>query len=304
MTQNYNVPTNEMLEGSRTKRLLFIGDKNDFTLFDAVFIDPFSDDWEASIEASEAMATAETREDEQMELTEVVEADMKAVNFICVSSKYFVQKAFADSPAAQNKFGLDDFDTLARTQNGIAVFLTNLYQQCNVPAQKAKLLAAGMTQLQIDAVDTLRKKFVQDNAEQNEFIENTTQATADRNKQYNDTYGFWQRVNRASKVVFYGNPIKLNLYAMPHGTAGEVFDVEGKVTDGSNNNAPLKLVEVEIKELGIKTKTNFYGNYGFVGIAPGTYTLSFTLPGYGPKTVPFTLVQDGKAVVNATMQVL
>ena len=304
MSYHFNVTPGEMLEGSRAVRIIFIQDQQDFKDFDLEFDTPFAGEWETSILASEAAETAETRLDEQKAETAVVLEDMKQVRFIFAQSKYFVQKAFPKQAEVQNKFGLNNVDKDGSTQKELAIFLTTLYTQCNSAANKPALLAAGMTQLKIDAIASLAAKFVGDNQTQNAFILQTAQATEDRAKQYNATYDYWQRVNRASKVVFWDNLIKLNQYAMPHGSEGENFNVEGKVTDGSNNNANLKNVDVEIKELGIVTKTNFYGNFGFVNIPAGSYTLSFTLPGYGPKTVPFTLVQDGKAVVNTTMQVL
>ena len=304
MPQNFSVPAADMLQDGRTMQALFLDDKAEFIALDDQFDDPFAADWLESIDTSDGVETAETREDEQMQKTEDVLLQIDEVVKVHTVSKYFVEKAFAGKKGLQNKFGLDDFATEGRTQRAISSFLENLYKQCQSADYKPALLAAGMTQAQIDEIETVRQAFNDLNTDQDKFIRTTTQATADRDKQYNSTYDFAQRVNRASKVIFRGNIIKLNQYALPHGSSGEDFNVEGKVTDGSNGGATLKGVLVEIKELGVTTYTNFYGNFGFVDIPAGSYTLSFTLPGYGPKTVPFTLVANGKQVINQSMTVL
>ena len=304
MALPFNESAGEMLEGSRAVRIIFIEDKTTFETFDPDLADPFADDWLTSIETSEAAETAETRLDTQKAETAVVLEDMKQVRFVFAQSKYFVQKAFAGQPDVQNRFGLNNFDADGASQHQLAIFLSTLYGHCNGAAYKPALLAAGMTQTQIDAIKTLLDKFNADNEKQNAFILQTTQATTARDTQYAATYQYWQRVNRASKVVFWDNIVKLNQYAMPHGSPTENFNVEGKVTDASNGGANLKGVLVEVKELGISTLTNFYGNYGFVDIPAGNYTLQFTLAAYGPKTVPFSMVENGKIVSNQSLSLL
>jgi hypothetical protein len=52
------------------------------------------------------------------------------------------------------KFGLDDYEEAAYNQSKFATFLTLLYKQCKIPANETKLMTAGMTLLQIEAINT------------------------------------------------------------------------------------------------------------------------------------------------------
>ena len=302
MPNNFNVPATEMLEDARTKRLLFIGDKAAFVAIDPDFADPFEADWLAAIVQGEGVETAENRMDRQMDETQYVQEAMAEATRVYITAKYYIEKAYAGRPSFQNNFGLNDFSTSGNTQNGMAVFLTNLFQKCNSAEYKPDLLAAGMTQDQIDSIDAAYNLFVNDNSDQNLFIETNAQASKERSDIYNDCYAYMQRVNRASKVVFYGNPVKLNQYELPHGSEGVNYAIEGDVLDGSNNNKPLKGVTVEIVQNGAGAVTNARGKFGFVGITPGNYTLQLSLPGYTTLTAPVQLSANSRATVNLVMQ--
>lgn len=303
MSRNFNVPSGEMLTQSRAVRQLFNGDKALFKAFDANLDDPFTDDWLASIEASEGYETDEQREDILHEMTVDVEEAMKAGRTAFKTAKYFIELAFADKPAAMAKFGLDDYEEAAYTQSKFSTFLTLLFKQCKVPANEAALLAAGMTNAQIDAIKTAINNFTSKDETQDATKLATTDATLLRDLQYNETYGFWQRVNRASKVVFEDNPTKLNQYKMPEGPQPDPdINLKGKVID-SISGAGLKGVAVEIKELGLVAETNFYGNYNFVSIPAGTYTIAFTLSGYATQEIPITVLASGVVVQNVSLVV-
>ncbi len=54
-------------------------------------------------------------------------------------------------------------------------------------------------------------------------------------------------------------------------------DVEGTIYS-EDTDTPLVAAEVHFIEIGVSTKTDASGNFQFMGIAPGTYTLSITHP--------------------------
>ena len=303
MARNFNVPAGEMLTQSRAVRLIFNSDKTEFKAFDIQFSDPYSADWLASIEASEAYPTDEYREDEQMEQTAKVLADMKAARTAAKGAKYFIEKAFASNPDAMKKFGLDDYEAARDDQSKMNIFLTTLHNECMKPANNALLLAAGMSPGQIDSILTAKQNFATDNQEQDYTLMTTQDATRDRDNQYNSTYAFWQNVNRASKVIFEDDPIKLNEYKMPEGPQPDPdINLKGKALDAANNT-PLKNVTVKVVELDIVTTTNYAGNYNFVSIPAGNYTLRFVLAGYVTQEIPVTILASGVVIQNVSLVV-
>lgn len=303
MSRNFNVPAGEMLTQSRAVRQLFIDDKALFAGLDADFNDPFAADWLASIEASEGYQTGEQREDAQMILTDQVLGDLKAARSAYKTAKFFVEKAFADQPSVLRLFGLDDFEEARDSQSKMATFLGTLHANCMSPVYNPALTAAGMTPAHIMAIQDAKNNFATENQTQDAFIMKTQVATRERDNQYNATFEFWQKVNRASKVIFEDDPLKLNLYLLPEGPQPDPdINFKGKAVD-SNTGAGLKGVAVEIKELGLVVETNFYGNYNFAGVPAGTYTVAYMLPGYGTQELPITILASGVVVQNVSLVV-
>lgn len=302
VVRKYNVPDADCIQEARAVRLIYIQDEDKFFAFDPDTFKPlFKDDWEISLNKSSATETAETRQDQLTVETEEVLALMADSRKKYIQIKYFVEKAFEKSEGKRNKFGLDNYEEASQNQHAMALFMENLETQCNEPVQKAALLAAGLGQPAIDEIGPLVKGLKGEEAEQEAFKKTSGSATDERIAQYNESFEFWQKVARASKVIFYDNPTKQNEYELPHGTPGVEYKVEGKVTDGSNDNANLKNVIVAIPQNGFATVTNAYGNYGFVNLEPGNYTLNFTLDGYAEQNIPITVTQSGKVTKNASL---
>lgn len=302
--RNFKIPDPDMFESGRTMRQLFLNHKDPFVAKDATIDAPFEDDWLASILASETWESDESRTDQQEQETDDVLIQMEKGRKSHAQMKYYIDAAFENKPAIKKKFGLDDYAEAATNQPRMVTFLRKMHTECEVPAQKALLLAKGCTQLQIDALEALADNLAAENTEQNTFIQESPKATKARIEQYNSTYAFAQRVNRLSKSVYYGDTVMLNIFNLPEGTGPDPdINVKGKVTDGATGN-PLKNVEVKLLPLEIVTKTTFYGNYNYVSIPPGNYTLRYLLAGYGQVDHPITVLADGVVTDNAVLNVV
>ncbi len=302
--RTFGVPDPDMFESGRTMRALFISHKAAFVAKDVNVDDPFAAEWLESIEASEAVETDEVREDQQQQETADVDEQMELGRKKYTEVKYYVEVAFANKPAIKNKFGLDNYDEAANNQARMATFLKNLHKQCQHADYKPALLTAGLTQLQIDEIATIHNALLTENTDQNEFIQNSPEATEARIVQYNSTYAFAQKINRLSKVVYYGNTTMLNTFKLPEANPTDPdINVKGKVTDSATGN-PLKGVRVKIVELELTDTTSFYGNYHFVSIPAGTYTLRYLLDGYGQVDHPITVLADGVVTDNAVLTVV
>src|SRR5207253_1698568 len=103
-----------------------------------------------SIEDSETVETAETRDDGSRVETAEVTATMRVAHKKHEQMKYFVEKAFAGQPAVMDRIGLDDYKVARSSPQKMALYLKKLYSQANSAAYKPGLLAANCTQAKID----------------------------------------------------------------------------------------------------------------------------------------------------------
>lgn len=299
-TRNYNFADADMTQTSRTKRQHYINHQADFTGFDSVeFTVGFETDWLAAIEAAESAETAEARDDEQRQETADVNEVMGQFQAKYGEIKYFVEKVHGGKPTA-DKFGLDDYDEARKSQSEAANFLQRLYDLCNGTTYKPGLLAAGLTQLKIDEILTIKQDLVKEDTEQNVFSENSGLATKERIDILNACWLFSQKVNKASKVIYREQPELLNLFLFPRGSEeDEVFNLLGNVKDAAN--APVKGVEIAVIGTGIGTKTNANGGYGMAAIPAGTYNVTFTKTGYNQVTQSVTIVADVPFTLNISL---
>ena len=304
VTRKYNVPDADCIAEALAVRESYLADEALFAAFDAVrFTSAFKTDWQDALADAAAQQTAETRLDQQKQETEEVLQAMAAGRQWYAVVKYFAQKAFATKPNLANKIGLNNYDTAHADQHEFALFLKNMHTQCNSTELKPLLLAEGMSQAQIDSIETAYLTLRDEEKEQGAFIITSGSATDERITVYNRGYQFWQQVAEASKVVFYGNPTKINEYKLPEGPQPDPdINFKGKAID-SANNSPLKNVLVKINDIDLTTTTNYAGNYSFVSIPAGSYTVEYTLPGYSPQQLPITVLASGVVVQNVNLVV-
>ncbi|MES2621678.1 MAG: carboxypeptidase-like regulatory domain-containing protein [Bacteroidota bacterium] len=299
--RDYNMPDADMFQGSRTKRQHFIDHKADFVGLDVDFDDPQADDWLDSIEASEGTDTAETRDDEGQQETAEVNEVMVLARKKHAQMKYFIVKAYGNKPDIMNKFGLDDYDRAGQSQKLMKTHLKNLHKQSNSAAYKPALLAANCTQLKIDEIETISNNLSDEDTEQNAFFENEAVATKARVTQYNTTFGFWHKVNAASKTIFYDSPELLNLFLFPRNTEpAESFNVLGKATTGVAATAVVGAT-VQIESLSLTTTTDSNGDYGFAAVPAGTYDVKFSKAGFVDLIVSVTVAASGSITANGLM---
>ncbi len=303
--RHYHVPDADCIAEARAVREIYLTDEALFSAFDLMRFDlAYKTNWLAALDTATAQETAETRLDQQKQETQDVLAAMAEGRQVYALVKYFALKAFANKPDLAHKIGLNNYDTAQASQSSFAAFLANMQVQCDSAELKPALLAAGLTQPQIDNIGTVYNKLRDEDAEQTAFIKTSSSATDARVAVYNTAYRFWQQVAEAGKVIFYGNSTKLNEYKLPEGPQPDPdINVKGKVID-STNGAPLKGVAVKVKELDLETTTNFAGNYSFVSLPAGTYTLGFDRSGYTTQELPITVLATGVVVQNVSLVVI
>ena len=292
-----------MIQFAKNYRALFLEYQTDFTDEDADFGGTFPDDWDTAIQASESAGTAETRDDVLQQETADVEAQMTAGRKKYNQAKYYIKKAFRNKPKVQNEFGLDDYNQVRASQPGMILFLKKLYN-LSENKYKTELLAAGYTEAKITEIDTIKKALDTQNIEQDLFAAKEPVDTEARIKKHNTTWGFVQKVNDLSKVIYYDpdNVVKLNLFLLPRSEEPDqdIFNLVGTASD-SATAAPLPDVNCIIESLNIFRTTDSNGQYGYGNLPPGTYTVKFVKEGYVMQELQVTVPASGQVVLDVQL---
>lgn len=76
---------------------------------------------------------------------------------------------------------------------------------------------------------------------------------------------------------------KVVLKEIPDGTPEAIYQIGGTVRNATTHN-PIEKVDLMLVELGIQVRSNAAGQFSFVGLAPGTYSIRALKQGYQTKT--------------------
>ena len=81
--------------------------------------------------------------------------------------------------------------------------------------------------------------------------------------------------------------LSLAFYSLAQAQSG---NISGKVTDQRNN--PLANVNIAVSNTSLGTNTNYSGNYEIPDLAPGAYTLTFSMVGFGTQNKTVRVYAD------------
>jgi len=297
----FNMSDADMCSESRTKRQHFIDNKPDFVAFDADFDDPFVTDWLTAIEAAEGVEDDETRDDVLQQETEDVSVEMKNARKKVTEVGYFANKALPTDKKALAELGIGEVSA-ANTAQLMVRFLTKLHGLADGKF-KAPLLAAGYTQPKIDEIETIKNALATENAQQDSFAEKSPKATNARINILNTAFAFWQKVNAASKSIYYDDPLNLNLYLFPRGTeAPEVIKIQGTARHSVTNELLAGVTVHTTASGGVNVVTDINGQFVIGGIDAGICDIQFSKPGFQNYAQLGVVVPlDGSVVVDALM---
>lgn len=291
-----------MLTGAETMLDLFNVDKDLFNDLDADFNDAFSADFLEKIDTARDFPTDETVVDGITELTAEVNTQWNLCKAKFQDSKYFIEKAFPNNVARQNKYGFDDYAKMSTDQKKVQGFMDQFHDQAE--ADHVALIAAGYPQLKIDAIDTLKEAFRTADRAQEAGIKDRGLQTQTRIGLLNEVWKMIQRVNRASKNVFAGNYAKLQQYLLPAAGTNEAVEdlsVSGIVTN-SVTALPVAGATVSLSALGLTTTTDDTGAFGFAAGTPaGSTAIIASADGYADFSSTVTIVDGSPVTKNIVM---
>lgn len=292
--RNYGLPDAFMLTFSSARKAAYTQYEADFFGFDPDTFGPtFKTLWGESITASYAIESDEARDDRQRVMTDRVNSLMADGRRMYIDLRYWVNKAFPADQGIRDYFGLDTYSQLSNSQAGMLVQLSDMHRGATHATYGPVLLAAGYTAGKVAALGTLITDLRDENADQDNFIDDSPVATAARETQYNHTWGYMQKVNEASKVAYYGNVKMLNRFTLPAtGNTTDVFNVLGTVLSATTG-LPISGAKVKLVQLDIVVETDPFGRYAFTEIPAGGHDLEATASGMVPQTVAINVPATG-----------
>jgi hypothetical protein len=297
----YKIADAYVIEFIKTLRTFFIADQAEFVNEDSNYASPtFEDDWETAIVAAENEPTAEQREDQLMQLTETVNTEMEVCRDVFQSAKRYIKKAFPNSTAHWNEFGLDDYDKARQTQPKMIKFMKLLHNTAVKYTAELTAPAVNFSQARIDEIKVAHDNLDKANNNQETFKKNMLTHTENRVKLHNAAWLIATDVAEVGKLLFKDQYAKYQHYLLPASEETTVMLLSGIITDSVSGD-PLVEVEVELVEHGLQTESDSLGAYGFGNPPAGNATLRISLAGYQEQNISVIITDNEALVVNVQL---
>ena len=232
LLRKYNSSDSYLFETSLTFHGLFLMHINNFNSFDSMLDANFADKWRSSIKEVELLVRDSAVRDQQSQLTKEVDTNLELARKKYREVKYFVEKAFANSVAHQNEFGLDTYNDIRTVAASMVLFLEEIHQACTKYA--AKLIANGYDQQRIDGIINIKEALRESNLAQEMFKKGRPTQTKERIAILNACYDFTAQVSAAAQIVFEDEPSKAQQFVYIRSSGTSIVDTENE-TPPTNN---------------------------------------------------------------------
>lgn len=224
-----------MTETARTTQVLLVSDLAKFTAFDSTITAAFATQFLASVVAAETVVADTSVIDQQVQKTELIFNAMEKAKSKYGDVKYFSQKAFPNSPATQNEFGLNDYERARRNTPQMIQFMDEMSKACI--KYQPQLLIAGFNAAAIIEIQTIRTELLNANSNQEVFKKQRPKMTEDRILILNTCYDFVSQINQAAQMVYKTDYAKQNQFVFNTNSTAANQILSGTVAANSTKNA-------------------------------------------------------------------
>jgi hypothetical protein len=203
-----------MSYGHALEKLYYIlscitGDQTDFATFAAKFTAQFITDFHALILAAQDAPQDNQIIDIQVQKTGAVNSMMETCISLIAKERYFLPLAFTDK-AILNEFGANDYDASRSSHTEMLRFM-GVLTSANVK-YSVQLLAAGMTQAELDAVKNAYDNLLRANNEQEYYKGERVTLTQQRINKFNAAWEVLTDICTAGKIIYVDNYAKQRQY--------------------------------------------------------------------------------------------
>ncbi|MBN2615018.1 MAG: hypothetical protein JXR71_04930 [Bacteroidales bacterium] len=228
VTRDYHLSDAVFLEHSEVIAATLPADLPAFTAFDATFTADYVTGFQQAIDESKAILPDAVLIDEMAAYTHKVEKAMDACYEDYKTLAYFVRKAFKDSPAVRNQFGLNDIKKARMSQPKMIVFMESLAKTALKYSEE--LLAVGCPQSLIDGLPAQATALHDANIAQEQYKDERALQTQLRIQLLNKVYALLRPLYEAAKFVFADDPQRLSVYTLPKPAKATEDDPEAAET--------------------------------------------------------------------------
>jgi len=164
----FNKSDDEMLQQADVKLASFIKNQPAFVARFPQLAEPFSAEWAADIKAARNILPDYASVAEQTNESDKLEVLMNEGRNLFQMLMLYAQLAFPNHVIALRSMGQSQYESSSRNHLKFPVLLRKAYTEASKAEYKAALIDKGMTELEIDTLNTLADKIVkQDLAVQN-----------------------------------------------------------------------------------------------------------------------------------------
>lgn len=223
----------KMLEDARIMRGIFEQDYPDLVEFDPTLTDPFIDDYLVQITAAEQVDPDSLVLDQQTQMTAEVEIAMKKGRNTYQALKYFIERAFPNSPTIWNEFGYNDYAKVHSSHPHFIQFYIQLHKTALKYA--SQLDQVGYDATRIAKLNDTSKSLQNANTNQGLFKNTRPVNTQERILTLNGIWDTLSRIRRAGKLTYIENFAKQKRYYGVSNTATKPI-TEGNVPANAVSN--------------------------------------------------------------------
>lgn len=215
--RDYNISDAELIEHTETIVATLLSDMPAFTAFDSTLTVDYITMLQDSVTSVKAFPSDDVMIDEMAEKTLLVENAFNACYNDYKTIAYFVRKVFADNPAIQNQFGINDIEKARKSQPKMVLFMESLAETSAKYA--TELTEAGCKQELIAGLGAKAAALNTANIAQEKFKNDRAINTQDRVVALNQMYQLLQPLHNAAAIIYRDDPARYSIYTMPQTSA-------------------------------------------------------------------------------------
>ncbi len=219
MLRNFKKTDEEMLQQADVKLASFIEHKGRFTEFFPNLADPFADDWAVKITNARSLMPDYASVARQSGETATLQTLMDQGRSLFQSLLLYTQIAFPKNAALLKLFGQSQYKSAYVNQLKLPALMRAAYSVACKPEYKEGLVASGMKETDIELLDSLAQRILDQNLVQEKAKVNRSVDSGQRIQAMNAVCEKMSLVCQCAKLVFQDNAVLFNLFLLDGGSS-------------------------------------------------------------------------------------